>query len=169
MIGRPALDQLIGMEGEPKGLFILHRFVQYNDDFKNAADFFLYSFACGRYLSKQEPGGKFVEAFPVKIDSRETIRERSKYFNATRRIGRYFHELKLGAEEAKSFVEEVSPFVFPMFMGRDYNESLMLRDSFIKDMIDKFGFGRFLAVLRIAVKNKPDNLQKEIYERIKEQ
>ncbi len=161
-IGRPSFDLLVKIEGEKKSLFILHRFVQYYDDFASACDFFLYAMACGRYLSKLDPGGKYVETFPIRIDSQETRRERGKYFTATRRIGHYFHGLKLGAEQAKLFIEEVSPLVLPLFIGKSYNESLMLKERFIKDTVEKYGFDQFIEALRAAAKNKSVNLQTEV-------
>ncbi len=161
-IGLQSFNELIRLAGAEKGYEIIHRFVQYHDDFASAAELFLFFFASQRFLMKNDGRGKLVEVYPVRVDSPASQIERHKYLKAVRGMAGAFGKLDLSAEEARSLVEQAGPFVFPPFAKVPFNAMNMLSDLFVGKLVGRYGLEKFIEALRTAYKNRPADLEAEV-------
>ena len=106
--------------------------------------------------------GKDSEIFPDRTGRPELQKKWHDHLTAVRQIGRDFAYLGLSAEEARSFIEQVSPRFFPLLVGEPFRASEMLKVETVKDLIKAYGFVKFTNLLASAAINKPINLEEEL-------
>jgi len=161
-----SFNDIIQLAGAEISHQIFRLFVAYHDDFSSVADLSIFFFASKRFLlkevKKEDKKGKLTEIYPVKVDSPEAQCERDKYLKAVRGMARAFAKLELSADESQSFVEQVGPVIFPLFVKKPSDAEKMLSVSFGIDLKDKSGLEKLFIALKAASKNQPDHLEAEV-------
>jgi len=107
-IGLAPFVVLIESLGQQKAHFILHHYIQNIEDFSSAAEFYLYAFACGKYLLKATAPGRFEEIYPVKIEASRIERQtRESFLEAIRKLSKKFGNEAISPEICRSFIERM--------------------------------------------------------------
>jgi hypothetical protein len=143
--GEEVFIDLVQLEGGAKAFNITSYFLANAENFESQQELLLYALACGKHLLDSI-------AAPGKSN------KRARLHTAAREIAKTFHPLKFTVPESKSFIEEISPRIYPYLAGEKFDASTMLAFKLVSTEITSRGLPVFLEALRKAVKSKPVNL-----------